>query len=542
MPSPVQAFLRRAQDALPASIGDADLTALRDRYWYLWVGGLVTALQIHVTLRLRDGLVASERVVLGDSVIFEFVGLHLARGGRLYETIWELKPPVSFELAWLLARVAPDTYTYHALALGTNVAAVTVAAVAAAGIVREVTDDSLAALVAALAPFVLPRYWWRATLGLKAKYLVVAFALLALYLHVRERDAGSGVASALAVGTWQLAAIIPLATLAGTAGARERPALRRYFVGLVGTGVLVLLPVLWWGTLPEMVVETVFVPLLGTEDGGSASPVERVIDGLGIALPVVLLGLYGLGAALLTDDETRRAVAPVAAVAAWFLLALLFVDYDTKNDLIPFVAVAGVGAGLAVDWSAATLAAAVDSTEVRATARWAIGVLVCAMALLSVLTFGGYGTGSTGLTDVAVYDTDREVGMDMPYNLTERQQLYWHGLEAPTCRMFVGRTQYELVRRLGLSDAEGVRYWEPACGQFDPTWCAVREKYGLGVPTRGESDGVFTPTPEPTPEPTATPTPTPYTPPTLTPGGTWSGGENATAAPATPSPTTAPTA
>jgi hypothetical protein len=542
MPSPVRAFLRRAHAAFLTPVSDADPVALWDRYWYLWVGALVTTLQVHVTLRLRDGLTASERAVLGDSVIFEFVGLHLARGGRLYGTIWELKPPVSFELSWLLASVAPDTYTYHALALGANVVAVTAAAVAAAGIVREVTDDSLAALVAALAPFVLPRYWWRATVGLKAKYLVAAFALLALYLHVRERDGASGVASALAVGTWQLAAIVPLVTLAGTVGARERPALRRYLAGLVGTGVLVLLPVLWWGTLPEMVVETVFVPLLGTEDGGSASPVEQVVDGLGIALPVVLLALYGLGAALLTDDETRRPIAPVAAVAAWFLLALLFVDYDTNNDLLPFVAVTSVGAGLAVARIPAALGDVVDSSEVRAAAEWAIAALVCATALVSVLTFGGYATGSTGLTDVAVYDTDREVGMDMPYNLTERQQLYWHGLEAPTCRVFVGRTQYELVRRLGLADAEGVRYWEPACGQFGPTWRAVREKYGLAVPTRGEVDGVFTPTPEPTPEPTATPTLTPYTPPTLTPGEAWGGGENTTATPATPAPTTAPTA
>jgi hypothetical protein len=64
------------------------------------------------------------------------------------------------------------------------------------------------------------------------------------------------------------------------------------------------------GDPPEMVVETLFVPLLGTEDGGNVAPVERVVDGLGIALPVVLLGLYGLLASLWADHETRRTVAP----------------------------------------------------------------------------------------------------------------------------------------------------------------------------------------------------------------------------------------
>ena len=541
MPSPLRAYLRRLRESrrsLPdrAELADAEPADLFGRYWYLWIGGLVAALQVHATLRLRDGLAASERVVLADSVIFEFIGLHLARGGRLYETIWELKPPVPFEVAWLLASVSPDTYTYHALAIGVNAAAVVAAAVAAAGIVREVTGDPLGMVVAALAPFVLPRYWWRATIGLKAKYLVCAFVLLALYFHVRDRAGRSGVASALAVGTWQLAAIVPAATVAATAARRESGAFRRHLAALVGTGLLVALPVLWWGTLPEMVVETVFVPLLGTEDGGNAAPVERVVEGLGIALPVVLLGLFGLLSGLWTDRETRRKVAPVAAVAAWFLLALLFLDYDTKNDLIPFLAVVGVGVGLVVGRSGRALrgraADALGDRSTRATARRAVAVVVCAMALVSVVTFGGYGTGDTGLDDVAVYDTEREVGMEMPYNLTERQQLYWHGLEAPTCRVFVGRTQYDLVQRLGLSDDPDVRYWEPDCGQFGPTWRAVREKYGLGVPTHGRADGVLTPTP--TPEPTATGTPPPDEPPTLTPREAW----NRTT---TPAPTTVPT-
>jgi hypothetical protein len=499
MPSPLRTRLQRLRAVLTGALGDTplDLATLRDRYWYVWVGALVAALQVHATLRLRAGLAATERVVLGDSVIFEFVGLHLARGGRLYETIWEVKPPVPFELSWLLATVAPDTYAYHALALGANVAAVTVGGVAAAGIVREVTGDSLGGVVAALVPFVLPRYWWRATIGLKAKYLVAAFVLVALYYHVTDREVGSGVASALAVGTWQLAVVVPVATFVGTLAGRDAGSTRRYLAAILVTAGLVSLPVFWWGTVPEMVVETVFVPLLGTEDGGGASPVERVVDGLGIALPVVLLGCYGLLAALRRDADNRRQVAPVVAVAAWFLLALLFVDYDTKNDLIPFLAVVGVGVGCVVGRSRRALREATDGVSVRASAGRAVAVVVCGMALVSVLTFGGYGTGSTGLTDAAVYDTTEAVEMEMPYNLTERQQLYWHGHEAPTCRVFVGRTQYELVERLGLADDPDVRYWKPDCGQFGPTWRAVRETYGLGLERRGPADGVTSPTPTP---------------------------------------------
>jgi hypothetical protein len=541
MPSTIREHLRRQRRLLAARLGDTDPATLLEHYWYLWIGAVVAALQVHVTLRLRDGLAGSERIVLGDSVIFEFVGLHLARGGRLYETIWEVKPPVPFELAWGLATVAPDLYTYHALALGLNALAITVGGVAAAGIVREVTDDTLAGVAAAVAPFAFPRFWWRAAIGLKAKYLVLAFALLSCYWYARERDLRSGAAAALAVGTWQLAVVVPLATLAGVAARRDRWGLARYLAGLVLTGLVVALPVLlWWRTLPEMVVETVFVPLLGTEDPDRGSAIQRLVEHLGPALPVVLLGGVGLLATLLLDRERRRTVALVVAVAGWFLLALLFVDYDTRNDVLPFVAVVCVGVGLAVGLVRDRLAALGEDHSAAEVVRFALVLAVCALAFTSVLTLAGFGSGSPGVRDPAVYDTTERTALSMPYNLSERQQLYWHGLEAPTCRVFVGRTQYELVERLGLSDDPAVRYWEPACGQFGPTWRAVREQYGLGVPPRGEADGVFAPTPEPTSEPTATPTRTPYTPPTLTPGGVW-GRDGNTTTTATPPTTSAPT-
>lgn len=123
---------------LRRTLGDTtrhELLTLADQDWYLTVGTLALVLQAHVTLSLRASL--------GDSVISEFIGLQPARGGRLYQTIGEVKLPVRFELAWLLASVASDVYTYHALALAANAVAVAVGAVAAAGLVRGVTDDSL---------------------------------------------------------------------------------------------------------------------------------------------------------------------------------------------------------------------------------------------------------------------------------------------------------------------------------------------------------------------------------------------------------------
>jgi hypothetical protein len=71
---------------LRRTLGDTtrhELLTLADQDWYLTVGTLALVIQVYVTLRLRAGLSATQRVGFGDSVISEFIGLPPASGGRL---------------------------------------------------------------------------------------------------------------------------------------------------------------------------------------------------------------------------------------------------------------------------------------------------------------------------------------------------------------------------------------------------------------------------------------------------------------------------
>jgi hypothetical protein len=418
---------------------------------------------------------------LGDSVIFEYIGWFLAEGNRLYIDVWEVKPPLSFEVTALLALLAGEQVVlYHVLNLLANAAAIAVGAAAAAGIVHDLTGDRLAAVVAGVAPFALPVYSFRALVGFKPKYLVVATGLGCLWLAYRERPVAAGAVSAAAVGTWQFAAVFPCCVvgLCWQRGGR-RAALRAIAAGL-GAGALVLLPVLYWGALPAMVAETVFAPLLLTRGQPLLARVWDVGLALGPWVPVALVGVAGLVRRATTGRLAREWL--LLVLGGWFAVQLAALDYDNPPDLFPWVAVLSLGVGLAVaalrdgpPGLAARLPADGD------TLARALAAAVLVLAAVAVATMGGFVTGQPR-TDPKTYDTTREraVNVSDPNDLdgVERQYVYWNRRTIANCRAFGGYNQYQLVRRLEL--AEGQRWETAPCGQFGPTWRVVRAGYGFG--------------------------------------------------------------
>jgi len=181
----------------------------------------------------------------------------------------------------------------------------------------------------------------------------------------------------------------------------------------------------------------------------------------------------------------------------WFTLQITVVDLDTYPDLFPWLAVLSVGVGLAVApgrrWRLSGTSDGSDSgsgpggdpkrgdASPRGSPSWSLGAAILALALVSVATMGGYGTGTTELAGRDTFDTSTDIepqlGGATTYNATERQALYWNRVEIPTCRALGAHTQFTLVTETGL--AEDRVWYEAPCGQFDPTWRAVRQKYGF---------------------------------------------------------------
>lgn len=447
------------------------------------VAALVASLFLAVAaVRLFGSLPAGTWPHLRDSVKFEYLGWYLSRGNRLYVDVWAVKPPLPFEITAVLAALAGgDVVRYHVLALLANGVAAVLGAAAAAGIVHELTDDSLGAVVGGVGTFALPFYAYRALIGFKAKYLIVAAGLGCLYLAYRDRSVAAGVAGALAVGLWQLAAVFPVAALGLRWQADGRDGALRVLAAGTATGALVLLPVVLWGAVLAMVTEVLLTPLLVTESHTFADRARYVAATLGTATPVALLGLAGLVGGLTAGR--RRREWPLALAVAWFTVAIVAFDFDHAPDLFPWLAVVAVVAGVAV--ARCRRYPATGDTRVPAgvptRAARVLAAAVLALAALSVAPTAGYGVATTDLTAPDTYDTGTRLDPDFAgaktYNATEKQYVYWNRVELPTCRALGAYTQARLVNEVGLA-GDGPWYEAP-CGRFGPAWRAVRSRYGV---------------------------------------------------------------
>lgn len=427
------------------------------------------AIQTYVGWRVHAAVPAGERLALRDSVIFEYIGRRLAAGDRLYVDVWEIKPPLSFELTWLLATLSGgDVGRYHDLVLIVTGAAAVSAAVLVCALVQEVTGDGGAAIAAGLVPYGFPAYPWRATVGFKAKYFVVAAGLFAVYLNLRGRDLGSGLAAGAAAGFWQVGVGFPVVVggLVASSGSRQRTG--RFVAGLATAGVVVLAPVLWWGTLDAMVAETVVAPLLVGDGGDPLAGTRAAVRLLDELVPVVVGGMVGLAWSLRQGLRPERGWAP--ALGAWFGVQVLLVDLDAAPDLFALLAVTAVGVGILLGGAGST------RPGPRRRVRQAAAVGLVLFVAASATTLGGYGLGDPTHLPPKSYDPPADLEPELPYDGTEGQYVFWTGRPPASCRLFAGPTQIQLVEVLELGSGE-VPYWETDCGRLRPALDALVERY-----------------------------------------------------------------
>lgn len=455
---------RRTAAEWLAGLAAVDLETAHDRFDTLplpdWVAGILLVAvpsQALAVWRVHADLPAGSRPPLLDSVIFEYIGWYLTRGGRLYVDVWEIKPPIPYEVTAVVSLIAGgDPLLGHALNVGLTAGAAVGTALVAGAVVSDLTGDGVAAFAAGVSLYVLPAYHWRAAFGFKVKYFVAFLALLAVFLARRDRPVRAGVAAGAAAGFWQLAVVVPVLA-AGIAHRRGgRRATARTLAGVAGVVVVGVLPVLYWGAAEAMVTETVLTPLLVAGVLGSADPLTLAAFVLGGALPVAALGAVGVAVGLWQrPHETWW----LAAGTAWFALQAYLVDFDASPDLFPMMAFFAVGVGLLLGLEAGRQRPA--------------AALIAIMAVVSVVTMGGF-----GITGPAVYapgPLEYRPGLEptLPYSTVDEAHLYWNGVPAETCRVFYGRTQHALV---GLIDGSSV---QPTCGDAGPVVDALLERWAV---------------------------------------------------------------
>lgn len=308
-----------------------------------------------------------------DAALFEHAGWYLHEGATIYVDIWDLKPPLAYELPWLFATLTGGSpLGIHALSVLVTTLAGVGFALVLAELVHRATGDAEAALLAGLVALTLPGLVLTPALGFRPKLIAIALGLGALLIR-ETHPAWAGAAVAASAGLWQMAVVFPGIVFAASVVDRWREGLLRHAVGAAGVTALVLLPVVLQGATVAMLVEAVLVPLMTPEPLHPLLRGGRAILETRWALPILVVGAAGLLAAM----PRWRDRWPLLAIGAWGGLQLL-VDLDGVPDL--FLPVAGASLGLGL------LAARLEGRP-RGVLAAGLGLAV----LVSALGPGGFG-------------------------------------------------------------------------------------------------------------------------------------------------------
>lgn len=381
-----------------------------------------------------------------DAALFQHAGWYLAHGGRLYTDVWDLKPPLTFEItAGVSLLVGGDPYWLHLLSVAAMMLSVCGIVVLIGLLTHHLTDDVHASLLAGVSMFLLAGFAVRPAYGFKSKYPMLLCGLLALYLFVSDRQTGAGVSAAASVGFWQLGAVFPLLLVGLALDRRDWQGLGRVAAGGLVTSVLMFSPVLLWGSTSEMLVQTVLVPLSLPEE----TPFSMRLFGLAFhykyAAPLVALGTYGL--VRFGWSSAGRDAWWVLAGAGWFWVVVLFIDFEIGGytDLIPLTAFVAIGIGL--------LVASLDTPLLSRT----VVAVVLAVCVLNVALLGSLGLVFKPVrTSGPVPMSDLRAGDDADATAVagaraDVRYLYWNQLEPRGCHYRLSGMERDWLDRVDAS-------------------------------------------------------------------------------------------
>ena len=378
-----------------------ELQSLLDAHWFRLLSAVAV---LAFSLSILRTVAFAPQPINSDAAFYGHAGWYMTQGAVPYVDVWDVKPPLAFELPALLALLS---FGDMGVLLGWQVLVTSLAGIGSVvllgWVVHHLTGDGVAAFVAGALLLAYPGFHYLAAHGFRPKYFTMFFGLLALYLQRTHRPGWSGASAAAAAGFWQFGAVFPLTVLLLELAERRSVPNRglavvplRALSGMAGLTALVVLPFAYWGALEPMLVEVVVAPFVLSE---SVSLTSRLFKGTlylgGYLIPFVLLGVLGhLRAA--RDDV--RAVWWVLVPTAWYGVQVFFLDLDGYPDLFLGLAFVAVGVGLYV--------ARLDPGERTALLSAALVVL-----LLGTVFLGGFGVLGSRMTTTEedVWYSDRSM-------------------------------------------------------------------------------------------------------------------------------------
>lgn len=309
-----------------------------------------------------------------DAAVFQHGGWYITQGGIPYVDFWDPKPPLNFELTAVLATIAGgNMLVLHVLAVILTGLASVGSVVLVGYLATDITDDPRAGFLSGVTMLTLAGFHYLPAFGFRPKYYSLFFGLLGLALLRNRTPFASGMAAAASAGFWQFGVVFFPLVLWGFRWDRED--LGRVLAGGGIVLLLAVLPILIWDAFVPMIVEVVIAPFLTTEPQSVLFRIGKGPLVLGYTSIVVILGLVGVA-----TDVWPRVTLPdwFIGLGLWAGFQILLVDFDSYPDLFLGMVVVSTGVGILY-------------SKVSLNPRRALGLVVAAVLLVSVVSFGGFG-------------------------------------------------------------------------------------------------------------------------------------------------------
>ena len=389
-----------------------------------------------------------------DSALFQHAGWWLLNGAELYVDIWDLKPPLIYGVAALLALLSGGNMAVlHVLSVCLTVVTVVTGVTLVGVLVHRLTGDGVASVVGASTMFVLTALYGFPFAGLRPKYFAFLFGVAALLSTVAGRPFLSGVAGGVAAGFWQLAAPLALLVVGMSLQRHGWRAMWRTIAGGLTVTVLTVLPFVLQGNAVPLVVETVIAPIYGIEEFSVGARLLMFGLEFGYGAFVVPLAVAGWIAGLRDNYREYWWV----AVGGVLYTVQLFLEFLGAIELFLLVVFFAVGVGLLVSCT---------STPGQKTAlAGCIVLLVVLSAYWSLALVTIVSPVPPGKSAVeAAYEESKVREYDSlpadPEGWPSMQTVYWNKLQPEYCHYRLGVKQQYFAQETGGS------LYQSTCGQW----------------------------------------------------------------------------
>lgn len=308
-----------------------------------------------------------------DPALFQHAGWYVTQGARMYIDIWDPKPPAVIETTAILSILSGgDVYIHHSLSIFATICAMVTSAVLITLIVQEMTEEYLSGILSGIVfisfPFVLINPFH----GFGVKAFTVMFGLLSIYAAKSNKPALAGGSAVLSAAYWQFSLIFVLIAFLILPQRR----LRRFVAGGIVTGGIIMAPIIYWGAVIPMVVETIIAPASGGEVQSFLYRLVKGVLALSWSIPLCVIGVLGIFSHIRKRSEDWDWL---LLFIMWFSLQIFVLDYDGSDDLMYGFVLVAIGVGLLYDY------------ELKSYPKRGLRGFVLALVLFNTLTLGGVG-------------------------------------------------------------------------------------------------------------------------------------------------------